>query len=53
MRESLKPMLAEYKSRKYIVAVFESGEDKDIKGMLERLAYYNKYVCRESGERCG
>lgn len=39
IRENLKPLYAEYKKKKYFVAVFESGEKDLYQGTLDLLAY--------------
>lgn len=46
LRESLKPIYDKYKKEKYLVAVFESGEENLYQGMLELLSY-NKRHCDE------
>ena len=46
IRENLKPLYAEYKKKKYFVAVFESGEKDLYQGTLDLLAY-NKRRCAE------
>ena len=46
IRENLKPLYAEYKKKKYWVAVFESGEKELYQGTLDLLAY-NKRRCAE------
>ena len=43
IRNSLKTLYADYKTKKYKVAVFESGEDKDLYGLTEALLKDNKY----------
>lgn len=43
IRNSLKPLYADYKTKKYKVAVFESSEDKDLYGLTEALLKDNKY----------
>ena len=42
----LKPMYAQWKKQKYLVAVFESGEKDLYQGTLDLLAY-NKRRCAE------
>ena len=39
LRESLKPIYAKYKKKKYMVVVFESGEKDLYRGTLDLLAY--------------
>ena len=46
LREGLKRLYAEYKKKKYLVAVFESGEGDLYSSTLELLAY-NKRRCAE------
>ena len=46
IRENLKPLYAEYKKKKYWVAVFEAGEKELYQGTLDLLAY-NKRRCAE------
>ena len=41
LRERLKPLYQEYKAKKYLVAVFESGE-QDLEELTGRLLGYNK-----------
>ncbi|MGN1318213.1 MAG: hypothetical protein ACI4VF_04300 [Lachnospirales bacterium] len=43
LRRKLKPLYAEYKEKKYKVAVFESGDDNDLLGLTEALLKDNKY----------
>lgn len=43
LRESFKPLYAKYKEKKYKVAVFESGSEKDLYGLTEALLKDNKY----------
>ena len=46
LRDSLKRLYAEYKKKKYLVAVFESGEGDLYQSTLELLSY-NKKRCAE------
>ena len=46
LREGLKGIYDKYKKKKYLVAVFESGERDLYPSMLELLAY-NKRRCAE------
>lgn len=46
LREKLKDIYAKYKKKKYLVAVFESGEKDLYQGTLDLLAY-NKRRCAE------
>ena len=46
LRESLKDIYDKFKKKKYLVAVFESGEKDLYQGTLELLAY-NKRRCAE------
>lgn len=46
LREGLKRLYAEYKKKKYLVAVFESGEGDLYQSTLELLSY-NKKRCAE------
>ena len=46
LRESLKSVYDKYKKKKYLVAVFESGEQDLYQGILNLLAY-NKRRCAE------
>lgn len=46
LRESLKSVYDKYKKKKYLVAVFESGEQELYQGVLNLLAY-NKRRCAE------
>ena len=46
LREKLKDVYAEYKKKKYLVVVFESGEKDLYQGTLDLLAY-NKRRCAE------
>ncbi len=46
LREGLKRLYDEYKKKKYLVAVFESGEGDLYQSTLELLAY-NKKRCAE------
>ena len=46
LRDSLKRLYAEYKKKKYLVAVFESGEGYLYQSTLELLSY-NKKRCAE------
>ena len=46
LREKLKDVYAKYKKKKYLVAVFESGEKDLYQGTLDLLAY-NKRRCAE------
>ena len=41
LRERLKPLYQEYKAKKYLVAVFESGE-QDLEELTGSLLGYNK-----------
>lgn len=41
VRERLKPICAEYKAKKYLVAVFESGED-DLYELTRDLLFFNR-----------
>lgn len=43
LKESLKPLYAEYKAKKYKVAVFQSGDEEDLYGLTEALLKDNKY----------
>lgn len=46
LRESLKDIYDKFKKKKYLVAVFESGEKDLYQGTLDLLAY-NKRRCAE------
>jgi len=46
LREGLKDIYDKYKKKKYLVAVFESGEKNLYQGTLDLLAY-NKRRCAE------
>ena len=46
LREGLKDIYDKYKKKKYLVAVFESGEKDLYQGTLDLLAY-NKLRCAE------
>ena len=46
LRDGLKRLYAEYKKKKYLVAVFESGEGDLYQSTLELLSY-NKKRCAE------
>ena len=46
LRERLKDIYAKYKKKKYLVAVFESGEKDLYQGTLDLLAY-NKRRCAQ------
>ena len=46
LRESLKDIYDKFKKKKYLVAVFESGEKVIYQGTLDLLAY-NKRRCAE------
>lgn len=46
LREGLKRLYDEYKKKKYLVAVFESGEGALYQSTLELLSY-NKQRCAE------
>lgn len=46
LRESLKTIYDKFKKKKYLVAVFESGEKDLYQGTLDLLAY-NKRRCAE------
>ena len=46
LREGLKDIYDKYKKKKYLVAVFESGEKDLYQGTLDLLAY-NKRRCAE------
>lgn len=46
LRESLKGIYDKFKKKKYLVAVFESGEKDLYQGTLDLLAY-NKRRCAE------
>ena len=46
LRESLKDIFDKFKKKKYLVAVFESGEKDLYQGTLDLLAY-NKRRCAE------
>ena len=46
LRESLKDIYDKFKRKKYLVAVFESGEKDLYQGTLDLLAY-NKRRCAE------
>ncbi len=46
LRESLKAIYDKFKKKKYLVAVFESGEKDLYQGTLDLLAY-NKRRCAE------
>ena len=46
LRDSLKRLYNEYKMKKYLVAVFESGEEDLYQSTLELLSY-NKKRCAE------
>ena len=46
LRDSLKRLYDEYKKKKYLVAVFESGEGDLYQSTLELLSY-NKKRCAE------
>ena len=46
LREGLKRLYDEYKTKKYLVAVFESGEGDLYQSTLELLSY-NKQRCAE------
>lgn len=50
VRESLKPIYQEYKAKKYLVAVFESGTE-DLKGLTCDLLRYNRVRLRELEEK--
>ena len=44
--DSLKPLYKEYKAKKYLVAVFESGTE-DLQGLTRELLRYNRVRLRE------
>lgn len=44
LREKLKGIYSAYKSKKYLVAVFESGEKDLYEGMLELLLYNKRRI---------
>ena len=46
LRDGLKRLYAEYKKKKYLIAVFESGEGDLYQSTLELLSY-NKKRCAE------
>ena len=46
LRDGLKRLYAEYRKKKYLVAVFESGEGDLYQSTLELLSY-NKQRCAE------
>jgi hypothetical protein len=43
LRDELKPLYKKYGDKKYKVAVFESGNNKDLCGLTAALLKYNKY----------
>ena len=47
--ESLKPIYREYKAKKYLVAVYESGTG-DLEGSIRDLLLYNRVRLRELEE---
>lgn len=46
LMESLKAIYKEYKAKKYLVAVFESGTE-DLQGLTRELLRYNRVRLRE------
>ena len=46
MKESLKPIYREYKAKKYLVAVFESGKES-LEELTRDLLLYNRTRLRE------
>ena len=51
LRERLKPLYAEYKQKKYTVAVFVSGDRDIYQSTLGLLAYNNKRVAELETQR--
>ena len=49
LKESLKPIYQEYKAKKYLVAVYESGTG-DLEGSIRDLLLYNRVRLRELEE---
>lgn len=53
LKESLKPIYAEYANKKYKIAVFESGEENDLLGLTGALLKDNKHkLYKADTEEC-
>lgn len=51
LRERLKPLYQEYKAKKYLVAVFESGERDLADATSDLLCYNRKHLAEQEVQR--
>lgn len=51
LRDSLKPLYAKYRKKKYLVAVYESGEDDLYQGTLDLLLHNRKLAAQKEVQK--